>query len=55
MEMENKTSEIVEQPEEQKTAYAVRPLWRMIGAWIGLILFLGVVAGFYILLAKGGL
>ena len=55
MEMENQTPEISEQTTEKKPAYIPRPLWQMIGAWIGLILFLIVVAGFYIALAKGGL
>ena len=54
MEMENQTPETNEQTTEKKTVYIPRPMWQVIGAWIGLGLFLLVVAGFYIALAKGG-
>lgn len=43
-----------EQPELQP-GYTPRPKWQVIGAWIGLILFVLVVAGFYISIARGGL
>ena len=47
------------QPQQQmppeKPVYVPRPLWQVIGAWIGLVLFLLVVAAFYIRIAKGGL
>ena len=55
MEKENQTPEISEQVSAEKPAYTPRPLWQVIAAWIGLILFLAVVTAFNIILAKGGL
>ena len=40
---------------EEKPAYTPRPKWQIIAAWMGLILFVLVVAGFYISIARGGL
>ena len=55
--MEN-NQELENQPQQtpkKKPAYIPRPLWRVIAAWIGLVLFVAVVIAFNIMLMKGGL
>ena len=54
MEQEN----IPQIPEEETTETAVytpRPVWQRIMAWICLVLFLIVVAGYYLNIFQGGL
>ena len=41
--------------ETDKPVYVPRPKRQVIAAWIGLLLFLMVVAAFYINVARGGL
>ena len=56
--MEKEIYEQAQQPSPEtpdKPAYIPRPKWQVIGAWIGLILFLVVIAGFYMGIARGGL
>lgn len=52
----NEESKPLEQtPAREQPVYTPRPKWQVIAAWIGLVLFLLVIAGFYIHVARGGL
>lgn len=54
--MEKEMNEQVTPVEEnEKPVYTPRPKWQIVAAWIGLALFLLVIAGFYINVARGGL
>ena len=55
MEKEIKEENITLEETQEQPAYTPRPLWQIAAAWIGLILFLAVVAGFYLIIARGGL
>ena len=70
MEMENRenseqelpaTEKIPEVPEEtvpevpQSEPYVPRPVWQRVLAWIALVIFLGIVASYYINIMRGGL
>ena len=48
-----------EQPEEEaaqeeRSYYVPRPMWQVIGAWVGLIAFIGVIVFYYLNIARGG-
>ena len=54
--MEKELNEQLSPAEEtEKPVYTPRPKWQVVAAWIGLLLFLLVVAGFYINVSRGGL
>ena len=53
MEKEIKEENIVLEETQEQPAYTPRPLWQIAAAWIGLIVFLLVIAGFYLALARG--
>ena len=62
MEEERKDEQLTqeEMPDEEAEAlqpeniYIPRPKWQVVGAWIALVLFLLVIAGFYLNIARGG-
>ncbi len=56
--MEQENRERMQQEEistEEETGYTPRPLWQVIGAWAGLILFILVMVFFYINMVRGGI
>lgn len=59
--MENENREVQEQPEEEllmeeemQEPAEPRPTWQRVAAWIGLVLFVAVVAMYYIHMFRGG-
>ena len=56
MEEERKDEQLPEEEtlSEEQPVYVPRPKWQVIGAWIALVLFLFVIASFYINMFRGG-
>ena len=50
-----KNEQTIPQEETEKPVYTPRPKWQIVAAWIALVLFLLVIAGFYINISRGGL
>ena len=43
-----------EAPQEERPYYVPRPLWQVVGAWVGLIAFVAVIVFYYINMMRGG-
>ena len=54
-EEENTPEENEVQEQSENTGYQPRPLWQRIGAWIALVLFVGLIIMYYINIMRGGL